>query len=330
MNKQIIIVISITFVISFSILFIMHFASQDPRTMENVKIHPFFLSKINSETPIFLIGSSHVGQLNTPKINESISKKHKDAEIFNLGTYADLPSKRLDQIDEIIALQPKIIFYGIAIADFLGPCKYTYDCGSKGEIELELPNPKKYLESLGIDEKLGIQRMNPKFTTLQVIREIFSGNILFPEEGRRLDLGQNSPFFQIDDTYTRIVDDSVLKRSLKESSMNLLKDTSIQNSTEIEILEKMIRKFQDNDIKVVLFKTPHHEYYIKNIPEKEIEYYNNILNKISDKLNINIYDFFDKYSNLKIWHDLEHVAYNEKSSIFTDDVIKMILVEIEE
>ena len=67
-------------------------------------------------------------------------------DVYNLAMYHDVPSKRLTDIDEIIALQPKIVFYGIAIADFFGPCKYSMDCNINKEIEIELPNPKKYLQ----------------------------------------------------------------------------------------------------------------------------------------------------------------------------------------
>src|SRR3989338_1222732 len=56
---------NITPVNSFTILFSMHFVSQDPRTIQNIDMHPFFLTKLNSERiSIFLIGHSHVGQLN--------------------------------------------------------------------------------------------------------------------------------------------------------------------------------------------------------------------------------------------------------------------------
>jgi len=331
LNKHIIGAITLSFLISFTILFLIHFTFQDPRTMEDIGTHDFFSSKLNSEkSAIFLIGHSHIGQLNTTKINHIISEDHDNVDVYNLALYHDVPSKRLTDIDEIIALQPKIVFYGIAIADFFGPCKYSMDCNINKEIEIELPNPKKYLQSLEITEKLGIPHMNPKFTTLQLIRDGFSENMLFPEKGRRLDLGQNTPFYQIDDHYTRIVSDSFLKNNLKGSSVNLFKESTIQNENESEYLEKIIKKFQKNDIKIVLFKTPHHGYYIEKIPEKEIEYYNNTLNKISVKWNIEVYDFFDKYAYLEIWNDLEHIAYNEKSSVVTKDITKMIITEMKE
>ena len=72
------------------------------------------------------------------------------------------------------------------------------------------------------------------------------------------------------------------------------------------------------------------KYYIENVPESALRDYDIVLNKISTKLNVNVYDFFNKYADLPIWFDLEHVSFNEKSSIYTDDTTKMILLEIEE
>ena len=111
MNKHIIAGVSIAFVVSLTILFTMHFISQDSRTIENINEHPFFLSNLDSEkSSIFLIGHSHVGQLNTTKINQIISKNYNNIDIYNLAMYHDTPSSRLGHIDDLINLEPKIIF----------------------------------------------------------------------------------------------------------------------------------------------------------------------------------------------------------------------------
>ena len=329
MNKHIVVAVAMAFFISFTIMFSMHYLSQDTRTLQDLHKHHFFLSKLNSEkTSIFLIGHSHVGQLNTTKINQVILEKQNNIDVYNLAMYHDTPSERLKQIDDIIHLQPKIIFYGIAIADFLGPCKYSNDCNLNKTNEIKLPDPKDFLENLEISKKLGFEQMNPKFTTLKFIREGFSGNSLFSEQGRRLDLGKTTPFYVIDDTYTKITSDSTLKNSLKDSSSNMINDFTILKSEETKYLKEIIKKLQENNIKVVLFKTPHHKYYIENIPESALKDYDTILNEISKELNVDVYDYFDKYADMPIWVDLEHVSYNEKYSIYTEDVTEMILLEI--
>ena len=329
MSKYIILAVVIAFFVSFTIIFSMFYLSQDTRTLQDLHTHPFFLSKLNSEKiSIFLIGHSHVGQLNTIKINQVISEKYDDVDVYNLAMYHDTPSERLKQIDDIINSHPKIIFYGIAIADFLGPCKYSNDCNLSKTNEEKFPDPKDFFKNLEIAKELGLEQMNPKFTTLKFIRDGFSGNSLFSEQGRRLELGNTTPFYVIDDTYTKITSDSTLKNSIKDSSSNMINELTIRNSEETKYLKEIIKKLQENDIKVVLFKTPHHRYYIENVPESALKDYDGVLYKIFKELNVEVYDFFEKYADMPIWVDLEHVSYNENSSIYTDDVTKMILLEI--
>lgn len=180
MGKYIIIAVAIAFFISFTIMFSMHYLSQDTRTLQDLHMHPFFSSELNSErTSIFLVGHSHVGQLNTTKINQIISEKYNNVDVYNLAMYHDTPSKRLEQLDDIIHLQPKVIFYGIAIADFLGPCKYSNDCNLIKTDKPRLPDPKDFLENLEISKKLGFEQLNPKFTTLKFI-VIFQATLTLP------------------------------------------------------------------------------------------------------------------------------------------------------
>jgi hypothetical protein len=107
----------------------------------------------------------------------------------------------------------------------------------------------------------------------------------------------------------------------------MIDKNSIKNSNEIIHLRTIIEKIQEKNIKIILFKTPHHQYYIENIPIESIRDYELVLEKISSEMNIEIYDFFDNYEKLPIWVDLEHISYNEKATIYTEDVSKMILKE---
>ena len=56
--------------------------------------------------------------------------------------------------------------------------------------------------------------------------------------------------------------------------------------------------------------------------------FNQILNDISNEYDVKIYNFTNNYSQLKIWNNLDHIAYNENSNMFSEDVSKMILMEL--
>ena len=94
-------------------------------------------------------------------------------------------------------------------------------------------------------------------------------------------------------------------------------------------MKKIISELQEEEIKVIIFKTPMPKSYLENLPKSTIEKYNAILDEISNEFNVKIYDFSEKYMELPIWMDLTHVAYNDRSSIYSEDIAKMILSGID-
>ena len=54
-----------------------------------------------------------------------------------------------------------------------------------------------------------------------------------------------------------------------------------------------------------------------------------ILDEISSEFDIPIYNFTNNYASLDIWADPSHVAFNKNSIIYSDDIAKMILKEID-
>jgi hypothetical protein len=83
-------------------------------------------------------------------------------------------------------------------------------------------------------------------------------------------------------------------------------------------------KLKENNIKVVLFVVPHHNYLLSKAPPEYEETFGFILKDIEEKYELNVYKRNTDYSDLPIWHDLSHVAVNKKSQPFSNDVAKMI------
>jgi len=79
----------------------------------------------------------------------------------------------------------------------------------------------------------------------------------------------------------------------------------------------------------VIFKTPLHPFYHDIVPESEKNAFDSLLDNVTKEFNIKIYDFSEKYSEMQVWADTTHVAYNENSLIYSDDISKMIILEIE-
>ena len=104
------------FIISFSSFGV--FAYEFPTGLE-VAENKFFSKDFDNNNKIILIGSSHVGQLNTTKIKEIVNLNQKpNYEIFNLAYNTDTPTRRTIFSDKIILIKPKIIVWGISYRDF--------------------------------------------------------------------------------------------------------------------------------------------------------------------------------------------------------------------
>jgi chromosomal replication initiation ATPase DnaA len=99
------------------------------------------------------------------------------------------------------------------------------------------------------------------------------------------------------------------------------------NNEEIEKFYKIIKALQDEETTVIVFTTPLNRIYLDELSKSTKISFDNILKNISEKYNVKIYEFEDKYADLEIWNNVDHVAYNNKSIIFSDQIAEMILKE---
>ena len=165
------IILSIIFAILISSIFFILFQYNFQKEM-NINETNFFARDFDkSKSKILLIGSSHVGMLNAEKIEKRINQQYSDYEVFNLAKGSDTPTKRLEQLSQIISLKPNLIVYGIGYRD-IGEIKYN----DKNKF-LELNNLFKISSSLKVDFL-----DNPKLTTLNVIRNTMSENVIDTNE----------------------------------------------------------------------------------------------------------------------------------------------------
>lgn len=315
MNLKIILAIFFAFIITFSSLVI--FSYLFPDTIE-FKEREFYSQHFDPNTnKIFLIGSSHVGVLNTTLINEYVSKNHQDYYVYNLAYYGDSPTERLKTMKEIISLKPKIIFYGISYINI----------GSSTNYQI-LPDPQKLFLRLILSNNLGddIILQNPKLATQIMIHDLTKHKDFFSAENAVFI--QNTPFFpylpsdRIVSTYEELKAESDI---LDAPTVNI---DPTPNSQNVWALQEIINELHKNNIKVVLFATPHHKIYNDAIPEVQKENFGLLLQRLRDE-GLKCYDLTERYENLLIFHDTNHVAFNKNSAIYSEDVAKIISSEIE-
>jgi hypothetical protein len=309
MNGKITFCIMLAFLFSFSSFLILYSFSPDVHTDRNN--HPFFNEKLSTDKKnIFLIGSSHVGQLNTTHIIKDVNASSPQYDVYNLAINSDNPKERFEDVEKIIALDPTIIFYGISYRDFQTPID---------------EQPYSFQSIVKIFYTFEIDSISPKFVTLNVLRDILDKNDSTDNtKFSRL----NTPFNELGIRQTQIISNDELKVQSKSSKM---KDTEIilKNNEQLLFLNKFLQKMENSEIKVVIFSTPLNKHYLENLPISQKDSFKIILDELSSSYSVQIHDFTDRYAELPIWQNLGHVAYNVDSLIFSSDVAKMIEMEID-
>ena len=96
---------------------------------------------------------------------------------------------------------------------------------------------------------------------------------------------------------------------------------------EIVALKEIIKKFQENEIKIIVFSTPHNDYYLDSLGQVEIQNFELILSMIRDEFNIPVYELHQKYVNDDIWYDNSHVALGNEDITYNLDIGQIILEE---
>ena len=321
MNKTILISILIALTFSFLLFYTFH-EFFPPKKASDINDHPFFAENENSDSKkILLLGGSGAAQLNSTVINQSLKKDYENHVFYNLAYNADTPKQRYKSLNETIMLKPQLVLYGITYFGLNGFYWENTEKDTQPLPTIEL-NPTVLLSRN--DPFLEI---NPKATTLNFIRESFSDTSFFSAKADRFQL-ENAPFSFFDEYQTIIASDNDLKKVNSESiGMHVNQNKSITKE-QIIYFKQIINSLQNNDIKVIIFVLPQQRYFLDLVPEYDKEIFYASLEEIKNEFNVEIYDLSDDYADLNIWMDHNHVAYNKKSMIFSDDIYKIISKEM--
>ena len=306
MNGKISLAVTLAFIIALS-SFIPFYEKYRVPNVSEISDDPLFqkISQINNEK-LLIIGGSAVGQLNSTHLNKVLSDKFSNHIIYNLAYNADIPTQRLDSIESTIFTNPEIIFYGISYWSFSD--------------YYNIENSDYPLQSLFKN----IFEINPKATTLNALKIILGNDVgLFPSQYYISELTPFYPYskeqMEINEPSKFYLDVETTIQKVHQNPLDSEQLTAFQDT--IEILQK-------NKIKVVIFTAPLHESYLDVIPKNDKILFNETLKNLSQKYDVKIYNFTNSYSNQNMWKDSYHVALNQNSLAYSDDVAQMIIGEI--
>jgi hypothetical protein len=302
MNEKIGLVLGIIFIVVFSGFFYFN------HIFMNVSEDRFYSQDFDiSKNKILIYGSSHLIQVNTTHIQNQIGIISEKYHIYNMAENADKPKKRSLNIEKDLKLNPEIVIYGIGFRDF------NSITNEKSEFDFKLVDLIPF-------DTTELETLNPKLITLSVLRSIIidmingNSNVPYP----------NTAVFS-----QRIQEKIKGFEELQENSEsfeNILIPT--QKNEQKEYFIDIIETLSKNKIKIIILITPHHSLAQEKIPESEKINFYKILTEIEDQFDVTVYNYSDRYENYSIWRDTSHIAYNEKSIMFSDDVAKIIIKEI--
>lgn len=285
------------------------------------------------EKKIFIIGSSHAGRINATLVENNISKNYENYRVYNLGYVEDNPSLRINHLQKIIESKPVLVIYGITFKDIKKTEKVQTqitDVIVSSKPKDVLPEPWVFLyDWIPNKTKIDFSNFdNPQGTTLKIFEMLSSQNNTLESSS---DLG-NTPFYKYLPKMNNIMDEKSLRKNLQnriEAGSVFTGYEKDVNNLQTDDLKHIISKLKDNNIDVILFSTPFSRIYLETIDEDDIQIFEGKIQKISDKFNVKVYHFYDKYADMNIWSDTSHISINQTSSIYSQDISDIILNEIE-
>ena len=281
---------------------------------------------------LFMLGSSQLVRINQTYIEDYLSKNNHDYDVYNLGRPLDLPDSRIGFIDEIILAKPNIVLYGIGFRDAVPDSKRQsnenrLDIIPTAQLD-KTPTIQPFPEFIVDDFYTGIifgidfdNLKNPKFVSLEILKMLQQGSIGDPGIMAQLGHTPKHPIAGI--IGLPILADEKLGYEYRNiEKFGRLVDPNGQNAL---ALKKIVSELTSNDIKVMLLVFPHHRTFLEHVSNEDMELFFSLTREISDKYDVKIIDLHNKYSDLSIWNDFLHVAYNVNSTIYYDDLSREIL-----
>ncbi len=330
-------------IIAFSILFIVDFFQQysiqnntrgfskilGEEDQEKITQTKFLSQHFDpNRNKIYLIGSSHIKPLNTTYIQEELLKNNQGFDVYNLAIGADTPKERLKSLDLLISSKPKIVVYGISYRDFTDLFPSGQSTSKPASL---LPDAHDFFNEISTklfsNYDLGFME-NPKLVTLTALK-ILENNV---DESIKKKANENNllvrpyPNALFNDSQNDVPkSDAELKNIFLVEGASFNGIGNYNKNVNLIALKEIVAKLQQNNIEILIFITPQSKYYLDAMPSSEKKALDTLLQNLAKDSKVKIYSLQDKYKDLPIWSDPQHVAIFNNTQIYSKDVSKIIL-----
>ena len=327
MDKKIILTIFFSILVAFGIFYFTVSFYQE--TYNPTKIWTeYIVDKFDlDKEKIFIFGNSHVGSINPLHVEEKLNEKN--FQVFNLSVGGDDPRKRENTINSIINLEPSIVVYGIDFRSFeaQASARDIQAVSSSGidKIENILPSFQEYFDEILIpvknNEVIANFPPSPKIITLRILNHIVHGS----PELERLNLDAKRPLITDEPVGIKAINSTQLEKDIQSFRAFRGIPDSKENFPLIS-LHNILDKFSENNVKIIIFTTPHHRTYLDYLSEEDKKSFDVIIKDLEKKYDLKIYRLDSKYKDYEIFGNPTHVAI-ETSENYSNDIFEMIKSE---
>lgn len=274
--------------------------------------------QVQEKPYIFIFGASYAYPINSTQVSNYLEKNNLHYDVYNLADMSDTPTHRIKNLEHIISLKPKVVLYCVSITDFAKSVENTdlRNKISKNEIEDTLDLRKKiadFSSYITRDSLAGSFPTSPKERTILSLKYAIRG----PEF-------VHNPFINFKTIPT--TDEKTFAASYEFKFGGV--DTSPNNKQRVALGE-IISELKENNIKVILFTSPHHKVFLDSVGKSDLTTFESLMKDIADQNDVDVYFLHDKYQNMNIWRDPHHIAVNSGSMIYSDDIANMLVKELE-
>jgi len=228
----------------------------------------------------------------------------------------------LGKLDNFISNKPKLVVYGVGFRD-IGFKEINGRCNLSPIPSYIVPKnstlPDTIIENNGQKSiEFNIFSQNPKRITFDIFENILGEKqieYVSKQNSKKINVELNH--FEFDEI--RPITD------LNKSVPNTYCMDFDTRNLELDSLDSIFTEFHKNDIDVIVFIPPYTASYLNELsPALKSELIFNV-KSISEKHEFNFYDLSFKFKNKNIFSDHTHVAYNQKSLIYSETIASLIL-----
>jgi len=318
-GKKTIFFVSISFVISITIFFGIMVSLPDYVYEQ----HKEFYSQTLPKNKIFIFGSSQTYPINPILVSDDLNQEGHNYTVYHLGQGSFDPEERLRTSDLVISQKPDIVIYGIAYQTFYSHGRNIIEKPS--DSFTSPPRISDLLSTIPLPVNTGLID-NPKFATINTVNHITSFS-----EKELIRPYPNTPFFVILGNEGIPAEKKDLEEGGKLSSFKGMEIYPISDNRTYSALKKLIHKFNDNDIQVVVFTTPHHKNWLKQLPIEQKQIFESMLEDLEKEFDFKVFRLHDKYDKPGLWTDHDHlIAFDKRTDFYSHEISRILLTTIGE